>query len=70
MDFRSQLGCRNCTKPSKNQETNALKKDLSREALFFSPGQTQDIKFNETGDYDFFCGHHHAAGMMGKIHVR
>ena len=44
--------------------------DLSREALFFSPGQTQDIKFNEAGDYDFFCGHHHAAGMMGKIHVK
>lgn len=44
--------------------------DLSREALFFSPGQTQDIKFNEAGDYDFFCGHHHAAGMMGKVHVR
>ena len=44
--------------------------DLSREALFFSPGQTQDIKFNEAGDYDFFCGHHHAAGMIGKIHVK
>tara|TARA_Y100001935_G_scaffold229316_1_gene208918 strand:- start:108 stop:431 length:324 start_codon:yes stop_codon:yes gene_type:complete len=44
--------------------------DLSREALLFNPGQTQDIKFNEVGDYDFFCGHHHAAGMRGKIHVK
>ncbi len=43
--------------------------DLSRESLFFSPGQTQDIKFSEEGDYEFFCGHHHAAGMVGSIHV-
>ena len=44
--------------------------DLSRESLFFSPGQTQDIIFADTGDYDFYCGHHHAAGMVGKIHVK
>ena len=44
--------------------------DLSRESLFFSPGQTQDIVFADAGDYDFYCGHHHAAGMIGKIHVK
>ena len=43
--------------------------DLSRESLFFSPGQTQDIKFTEVGDYDIFCGHHQGAGMIGTVHV-
>lgn len=43
--------------------------DLSREALMFNPGDSQDIKFADAGDYDFFCGHHHGAGMAGTIHV-
>jgi plastocyanin len=43
--------------------------DLSREALMFNPGESQDIKFADAGDYDFFCGPHQGAGMVGTIHV-
>ena len=43
--------------------------DLSRESLMFSPGESQDIKFADAGDYDFFCGPHQGAGMTGTIHV-
>tara|TARA_R100000908_G_C3741004_1_gene137586 strand:- start:757 stop:1080 length:324 start_codon:yes stop_codon:yes gene_type:complete len=43
--------------------------DLSRESLMFSPGELQDIKFADAGDYDFFCGPHQGAGMVGTIHV-
>ena len=43
--------------------------DLSRESLMFSPGESQDIKFSDAGDYDFFCGPHQGAGMIGHIHV-
>ncbi len=44
--------------------------DLSRESLMFNPGESQDIKFADAGDYDFFCGPHQGAGMVGKIHVK
>ena len=44
--------------------------DLSREALMFNPGESQDIKFADAGDYDFFCGPHQGAGMTGTIHVK
>tara|TARA_R100000030_G_scaffold72164_1_gene55628 strand:+ start:173 stop:496 length:324 start_codon:yes stop_codon:yes gene_type:complete len=43
--------------------------DLSREALMFNPGESQDIKFADAGDYDFFCGPHQGAGMIGTVHV-
>ncbi len=43
--------------------------DLSRESLMFNPGESQDIKFADAGDYDFFCGPHQGAGMIGTIHV-
>ena len=43
--------------------------DLSREALMFSPGESQDITFADAGDYEFFCGPHQGAGMTGTIHV-
>ena len=43
--------------------------DLSREALLFAPGETQDVVFADAGDYDFFCGPHQGAGMTGVIHV-
>ena len=43
--------------------------DLSRESLMFSPGESQDIKFADAGDYDFFCGPHQGAGMVGTVHV-
>jgi len=43
--------------------------DLSRESLMFSPGETQEIKFAEAGDYNFKCAPHEGAGMKGVIHV-
>ena len=43
--------------------------DLSREALLFAPGESQDIIFADAGDYTFFCGPHQGAGMTGTIHV-
>ncbi len=43
--------------------------DLSREALLFAPGESQDIVFADAGDYTFFCGPHQGAGMTGVIHV-
>ena len=44
--------------------------DLSREALLFAPGESQDILFADAGDYEFFCGPHQGAGMTGIIHVQ
>ena len=43
--------------------------DLSREALLFAPGESQDVVFADTGDYNFFCGPHQGAGMTGVVHV-
>jgi len=43
--------------------------DLSRESLMFSPGESQDVLFADVGDYNFFCGPHQGAGMVGVIHV-
>ena len=43
--------------------------DLSREALLFAPGETQDVVFADAGDYNFFCGPHQGAGMTGIVHV-
>lgn len=43
--------------------------DLSREALLFAPGETQDVVFADAGDYNFFCGPHQGAGMTGVVHV-
>ena len=44
--------------------------DLSRESLMFNPGEVQDILFADAGDYDFFCGPHQGAGMIGTVHVQ
>ena len=44
--------------------------DLSREALLFAPGESQDVVFADAGDYNFFCGPHQGAGMTGVIHVQ
>lgn len=43
--------------------------DLSREALLFAPGESQDVVFADVGDYNFFCGPHQGAGMTGVVHV-
>jgi plastocyanin len=44
--------------------------DLSREALLFAPGESQDVVFADAGDYNFFCGPHQGAGMTGVVHVK
>ena len=44
--------------------------DLSRESLMFSPGETQEIVFADTGDFNFKCAPHEGAGMKGVIHVQ
>ena len=44
--------------------------DLSREALLFAPGESQDVVFADAGAYNFFCGPHQGAGMTGVIHVQ
>ena len=44
--------------------------DLSRESLMFSPGETQEIVFADTGDFNFKCAPHEGAGMKGVIHVK
>ena len=44
--------------------------DLSREALMFSTGETQEIVFADTGDFNFKCAPHEGAGMKGVIHVK
>ena len=44
--------------------------DLSREALLFAPGESQDVLFADVGDYNFFCGPHQGAGMTGVVHVK
>ena len=44
--------------------------DLSRESLMFSPGETQEIVFADTGDFKFKCAPHEGAGMKGVIHVK
>jgi plastocyanin len=43
--------------------------DLSREALLFVPGETQDVVFADAGDYTYWCGPHKGAGMIGTVHV-
>ena len=44
--------------------------DLSRESLMFSPGETQEIVFADTGDFNFKSAPHEGAGMKGVIHVQ
>ena len=43
--------------------------DLSREALLFAPGESQDVLFADAGDYTYWCGPHKGAGMIGTVHV-
>jgi plastocyanin len=44
--------------------------DLSREALMFAPGESQDVVFADKGDYTYWCGPHQGAGMIGTVHVQ
>jgi len=35
----------------------------------FAPGESQDITFADAGDYEYWCGPHKGAGMIGTVHV-
>ena len=43
--------------------------ELSHDGLLFSPGESFDITFSESGDYTYWCGPHKGAGMVATIHV-
>ena len=38
--------------------------DLSREALMFAPGESQDITFADAGDYEYWCGPHKGLSLI------
>jgi plastocyanin len=44
-------------------------KELSHENLLFSPGESYESTFTESGTYDYYCQPHRGAGMVGKIIV-
>jgi plastocyanin len=33
------------------------------------PGEDFEVAFPEKGDYNYWCGPHKGAGMVGTIHV-
>ena len=43
--------------------------ELSHDGLAFAPGESFEITFGESGDYNFWCDPHKGAGMTGVIHV-
>lgn len=43
--------------------------ELSHKQLLFSPGETFDVTFPESGKYSFYCEPHRGAGMVGTITV-
>lgn len=47
-------------------ESDAVK---SHKDLVFSPGESYETTFNETGEFSYYCEPHRGAGMVGKIIV-
>ena len=47
-------------------ESDAVK---SHKNLVFSPGESYETTFNETGEFSYYCEPHRGAGMVGKIIV-
>ncbi len=43
--------------------------ELSHSDLAFTGGESFDVTFSESGDYDIQCDPHAGAGMKGVIHV-
>lgn len=43
---------------------------LSHKGLVFSPGESFESTFNESGEYEYYCEPHRGAGMVGKIIVK
>ena len=44
--------------------------DLSKRIINVQSGETQEIVFADTGDFNFKCAPHEGAGMKGVIHVQ
>tara|TARA_B100001996_G_C18295734_1_gene452590 strand:+ start:95 stop:418 length:324 start_codon:yes stop_codon:yes gene_type:complete len=44
--------------------------ELSHSDLAFTGGESFDVTFPESGDYNFQCEPHAGAGMKGVIHVK
>jgi plastocyanin len=53
---------------SKMDEAVATK--MSHKNLVFSPGESFESTFNESGEYTYYCEPHRGAGMVGKIIVK
>jgi len=52
---------------------NVIVKDvtgLSHEELAFAAGDSFEITFPDTGDFNYVCGPHEGAGMKGVVHVK
>ena len=43
--------------------------ELTHDGLAFASGESFEITFPESGDYNFWCDPHKGAGMTGVIHV-
>lgn len=44
--------------------------DKSHDQLMFSPGESYEATFNESGTYSYYCAPHRGAGMAGKVVVQ
>jgi plastocyanin len=44
--------------------------DKSHNELLFSPGESFEVKFDQSGEYSYYCSPHRGAGMVGKIIVQ
>ena len=42
----------------------------SHKQLVFSPGESYETTFKESGEYAYYCEPHRGAGMVGKIVVQ
>ena len=42
----------------------------SHKQLVFSPGESYETTFKETGEYSYYCEPHRGAGMVGKVVVQ
>ena len=44
--------------------------EKSHKQLVFSPGESYETTFKETGEYSYYCEPHRGAGMVGKVVVQ
>lgn len=43
--------------------------ELSKKQLMFSPGESYEVTFQDSGKYSFYCEPHRGAGMVGTVTV-